>query len=116
MIQGAHGLSAIEAIRFDGIANGIGVNVEFAGNGADFPVLGVKVSANLHARFRTDHVFSSSTSRVSWEGIDEPALPSANDAAQKRDRRPLRQAPVHDGGVRIGLKLSAWRFRRPTTA
>jgi hypothetical protein len=33
------------------------VNIEFAGNGADFPVLGVKVAANLHARFRADHEF-----------------------------------------------------------
>ena len=53
----AHRLSAIEAIRFDGIAHRIGMNVEFAGNGADFPVLGVKVTANLDARFRADHEF-----------------------------------------------------------
>jgi hypothetical protein len=33
------------------------MNVEFAGNGADFPVLGVKITANLRARFRADHVF-----------------------------------------------------------
>ena len=54
---GTHRLSTIETIRFDGIADGIGVNVEFAGNGADFPVLGVKITANLHAGFRADHVF-----------------------------------------------------------
>ena len=50
-------LSTIEAIRFDGIAHHIRMNVEFAGNGADFPVLGVKVTANLDARFRADHEF-----------------------------------------------------------
>jgi hypothetical protein len=33
------------------------MNVELTGNGADFPVLGVKVTANLHARFRADHEF-----------------------------------------------------------
>jgi hypothetical protein len=55
--RGTHRLSTIEAVRFDGIADGIGMNIEFAGNGADFPVLGVKVTANLHAHFRADHEF-----------------------------------------------------------
>jgi hypothetical protein len=52
-----HRLRAVKAIRFDGVADGVGVNIEFAGNGADFPVLGVKVAANLHMRFRADHEF-----------------------------------------------------------
>ena len=55
--RGPHWLSTIEAVRFDGVAHGIGMNVEFSGNSADFPVLGVKVTANLHARFRADHEF-----------------------------------------------------------
>ena len=33
------------------------MNIEFAGNGADFPVLGIKVTANLRARFQADHEF-----------------------------------------------------------
>jgi hypothetical protein len=55
--RGAHLLRAVEAIRFYGVAHGVGMNVEFAGNGADFPVLGIKLTANLHARFRADHEF-----------------------------------------------------------
>ena len=31
------------------------MNAQFAGNGADLPMLGVKVAANLRAGFRTDH-------------------------------------------------------------
>jgi hypothetical protein len=47
----------VEPVRFNSLADGIGMNVQLAGNGADFPVLGVKVTANLHARFRADHKF-----------------------------------------------------------
>jgi hypothetical protein len=54
---GKHRLCAVEPVRFNSLADGIGMNVQFAGNGADFPVLGVKVAANLHARLRADHVF-----------------------------------------------------------
>ena len=55
---GAQRLSAVEAVRLDGIANGIGMNAEFSCNGADFPVLGVKITANLYVSFRADHLFS----------------------------------------------------------
>ena len=34
--RGAYRLSAVEAVRFDGIANGIGMNAEFSCNRADF--------------------------------------------------------------------------------
>jgi hypothetical protein len=34
------------------------MNIEFTGDGADFPVLGVKVTANLNAGFGIDHLFS----------------------------------------------------------
>ena len=43
------------SVRLDGVANGVGMNAQFAGNGADFPMLGVKVAANLRAGFRADH-------------------------------------------------------------
>ena len=51
-------MCATEAVRFDGITNGIGVNVQFSGNGADFPVFGIKITADLYVRFRADHLFS----------------------------------------------------------
>ena len=37
------------------MANGVRVDAQFTGNGADFPVFGVKVAANLRAGFRTNH-------------------------------------------------------------
>ena len=46
---------AVEALALDGMANGIGMNVQFTGNGANLPVFDVKVAANLCAGFRTDH-------------------------------------------------------------
>src|SRR6266849_5820914 len=48
-------LCAVETLALNGIANGIGMNVQFTGNGADLPVFNVKVAANLRAGFRTDH-------------------------------------------------------------
>src|SRR5579864_5150732 len=49
------GLGVVEALALDGVANGVWVDAQFTGNRADFPVLDVKVSANLRAGFRTDH-------------------------------------------------------------
>jgi hypothetical protein len=54
-IDHTKGRCAVETLTLDGIANGIGMNVEFTGNGADLPMLGVKVAANLRAGFRTNH-------------------------------------------------------------
>jgi len=47
-------LGVSEAFRLNGIANGIRVDAELTGNGADFPMLDVKVAANLRAGFGTD--------------------------------------------------------------
>ena len=46
---------ALKRSALDGVAHGIGMDAQFAGDGADFPMLGVKVAANLSAGFRTDH-------------------------------------------------------------
>ncbi len=54
---GAQGRAAVEALGLNGVANGIGVHAQFAGDGADFPMLGVKVAANLSTRFWTNHRF-----------------------------------------------------------
>ena len=48
-------LGVFEAFSFNGVTNGVRVDAQFSGNGADFPVLDVKVAANLCAGFRTDH-------------------------------------------------------------
>ena len=48
-------LRVAETLRFDGVAHGVGMHAQFAGDGADLPVFGVKVAANLCAGFGTDH-------------------------------------------------------------
>ena len=48
-------LGVLEAFGPNRIANGVRVDAQFTGNGADFPVFGVKVAANLRAGFRTHH-------------------------------------------------------------
>jgi len=48
-------LGVMEAFALDRVANGVWVDAQFTGNGADFPVLDIKIAANLRAGFRTDH-------------------------------------------------------------
>jgi hypothetical protein len=65
-------LGTLEAFHLNGVPDGVGVDVQVLRNGADFPVLGVEIAANLNAGFGTDHVCSPS----SWdlgERIDEAA-------------------------------------------
>ena len=40
-------LRALEALALDGVAYGVGMDAQFRGNGADFPMFGVKVASNL---------------------------------------------------------------------
>jgi len=51
-------LGVPEAFALQCIANGVWVDAQFTGNGADFPVFGVKVAANLRTDFRTDHAMA----------------------------------------------------------
>jgi hypothetical protein len=48
-------LSAAETFCFDCLADGAGVNAEFAGYGANPPVLCIEVAPNLRTHFGTDH-------------------------------------------------------------
>ena len=48
-------LSAVESFCLDGVAHGVGMYAQFAGDRADLPMLGVKVAANLRVGFRADH-------------------------------------------------------------
>ena len=48
---GTQRLHAFEPFALDGVAHGIGMDVQFAGNGADLPMLGVKIAANLRRGF-----------------------------------------------------------------
>lgn len=51
---GTQRLCTIETVALDGMANGIGMNIQFTGNGADLPVFDVKAAANLRADFRAE--------------------------------------------------------------
>jgi hypothetical protein len=60
----------MEAVGFNGKPNGIGVDAQCLCDGADFPMLSVKVTANLDAGFWTDHPNASLGSWNLWEGIN----------------------------------------------
>ena len=53
--RGAQRLRAFEALTLDGVAHGVWVDAQLCGNGADLPMLGVKVTSNLRADFVGDH-------------------------------------------------------------
>ena len=71
----------LEAFHFNGAPHGVGVHAQGLCSRADLPMLGVEIAANLYAGFRADHPSSPSSWNV-WEGIDEPALPATDQAAQ----------------------------------
>src|SRR5947208_1923239 len=53
--RGAQRLRAFEALTLDGVAHGVGVDAQLSGNGADLPMLGIKVASNLRADLVGDH-------------------------------------------------------------
>ena len=48
----------MEAVGLNGVADGIRMNAQFSGDGADLPMLGLKVTANLDVGFWADHLSS----------------------------------------------------------
>lgn len=76
-------LGVLEAFDLNGAAYGVGVDVQSLRNGADFPMLGVEIAANLYTDFGSDHPSSPSSWNL-WERIDEAAWPAADRAAQPR--------------------------------
>jgi hypothetical protein len=48
-------LRAFEPLAFDGVANSVGMDAQLTGDGADFPVLGLKVAPDLSTDFWADH-------------------------------------------------------------
>ena len=67
-------MCATEAVRFDGLTNGIGVNVQFSCDGADFPVLGIKITADLHTCFWVNHLRSLRNREVAGKGSTKRPL------------------------------------------
>ena len=84
---GAQGRCAAEALRLDGQANGVGMHAQFTGNGANFPVLGVEVMANLHTGFRTDHKKDSLSFWNMGKWVNQTSGSTAKAAAQPRSWR-----------------------------
>src|SRR5258708_40217850 len=80
------------------------MHAQFMGDGADLPMLGVKVAANLRADFGTDHGFGSPSSWNAWKRIHE--LPSAATRPGNTSKRPG-ASPASEGvnRRRIGLEL-----------
>jgi len=75
-------LRTLKALRFDGVPYGIGMDAQFAGNGADLPMFGVKVAANPGAGFRTDHQKNSPSFWNAWKRIDEASQATADPATE----------------------------------
>src|ERR1019366_1108292 len=75
-------LHAAEAFRLDGVSDGIGMDAQFTGNRADFPMLRVKVAANLRSGFLADHRDDSPSGWNAWKRIDEASEAPADPAAQ----------------------------------
>ena len=71
-----------EALRFDGVAHCVGMDAQFACDGADLPVLGVVVTTNLYSGFRTDHQQASPSSWDAWKGINETPCSPTDPATQ----------------------------------
>ena len=67
-------LAAMEAVGLNGVAHGIGVNAQFTGDGADFPMLGVKIAANLDARFWRNHRFRNPDRGIRGNGSTKQPL------------------------------------------
>jgi len=70
----------VEPLTLDGMAHGIGMEVQFPSNGADLPMLRVEPMTNLRSRFVADH--RSSFPPAAGKRIEESPLPAADQTAQ----------------------------------
>ena len=52
---GAQRVGVLEAVHFQGITNGVGVEAKGLGDGADFPVLSEELMPDVSARLGIDH-------------------------------------------------------------
>ena len=101
----AQRLSTIEAVRFNRMANRIGMDSKFVGNRADLPVFGEKQMPNLHTGFCADH----RDILKSWDlgkRIDETTRPATPDTT-KKGRTLLVRLLRHTGNARVNAKAAA---------
>ena len=76
-------VAGLKAAGFDGVANRIGMHLEFGGDGADCPMLRVKVTPDAGTEFLVDHGSSLSTAmdRQNTSVWIEKAHAASTDAA-----------------------------------
>jgi len=87
---GPQRLHTFEPLALDGVAHGVGMNVQFAFNGANLPMFGVKITANRRAGFRRDHALASPSSWHPWKRVDEAPRPATDPASQPQNGLPRR--------------------------
>jgi len=63
------------------MAHGVGMHAQLAGDGADLPMFGVEVAANLRTGFQTDHQENSLSSWNAWERVNETRGSTTDPAA-----------------------------------
>lgn len=83
-------VARLKAAGFDGVANRIGMHAEFGGDGADLPMLGVKVAADAGAQFFADHARIPSAAQRGQEaavGVEKIRDASADPATKRGWRR-----------------------------
>src|SRR5579859_8185097 len=90
--QGGPQWLRVETLRFNGVAHGVRMYAQFTGDGADLPMLGVKVTANLGSNFGADHGLGSPSSWNGWKRIHESPSAATDPATHPNARTRLRPA------------------------
>jgi hypothetical protein len=94
----AQRLSAIEAVRFNRVANSVRMDLKFTGNRADLPVFAKEEQmTDLHTGLCADH----REILKSWDfgkRIDETTTPAASDTTKKGRTLLVRLLPPHPQG------------------
>jgi hypothetical protein len=106
-------LRTAQTLPLDGVAYGLRMYAQFTGNGADLPMLGEKIAANLRTDFRTDHKVSSPSSWNRGERVNEAAHAATNLATQTHSRLdPWKARQCRNPGL---VRNFYWAcFHRPT--
>jgi hypothetical protein len=90
-------LSAIEAVRFNRVANSIRMDLKFTGNRADLPVFAKEQMTDLHAGLCADH----RDILKPWDfgkRIDELTTPATSDTTKKGRTLFVQLLPPHRQG------------------
>jgi hypothetical protein len=86
------------------------METQFAGDGADLPVFGVKVAANLRTGFGTDHQQTSPSSWNARERVNETRGSTTDPAAQANAGQFFRPAGQPSG---VGWRRYFYNRRIP---